>query len=1278
MNRKKFLVFGAHPDDCDLLFGGTAVKLARAGHLVKFVSACNGDGYNMTTGEPGGVFIMGGNVKKDWDKKSNPVFLAILNDGTAVIDNTQEAWDACKAQGISEAIDIFGSNLVWDGKDVTANASGSYNTDRHSRTMVGITADGKLVICVLDGRQEPFSCGGTMHELAQIMLEAGCVRAFNLDGGGSTTFMAKNEGSNECVIQNRPSDGSERSISNGIIIASTAAPSDIFERATLTADNDYITVNATTEISAIGISPAGTAAEIPAEAVIQVEDPSFGSVENGVFTPAKTGDAVIQMVYGGNVVGQTTVHVVVPEKVAFTTTALAAPYGKSAEIGLSMMYGEFDYSVKYTAEDVTFTLSDDRFGSVDGLTFNATSDTTVTGSGTITANVTGTDLSATIPLNVGKGSEVLFDFEDGSVDGWGWFDYYNANVSTEISAVDANSGKVHSGNYSMAYSIDFSQITYYEDYITSMMTYNADLMKAHGLTTDPDGVKMYGNMEDYVDITGATGLGFWVYLPEEIDISGLNPRFVFGYKKTASSAWTRGSTAMNEFLVNRDGMGSDGWYYFYADLSAFSSYYAMTMQNNRLTNTSSKNGYSSERYYGAMVEWYVEDRAWKNNNTKSYNGKFTLYIDDITVDYSSVVPDREAPIFGDVSYATAGMSDSATLINNATISQNVVDFAVSVAENTEKSNATGISASTAKAYVDGNAVDATYVNGKITIDSSIDFADGVHTVKFEIADNEGNASHTTRTFSISSGSSSNTIKIVPHDTTLTSTLVGSLYYIDVLATDISAVDNVTVSLKVNNVNDWEPSGIIAADGFTVTYTQDVCDAGLITLNATRVADSTVSGEGVIVSIPVRAWYPHNVLEKDSNWIITVKKCVYPMDIQLLTKSGSVFFTDGTWGTFSAEKIQIDSEAMCAEGYIGVNKGNEGGVLTVTSWHEHTETVLADKAATCTEAGYTGRTYCEVCNSVVDWGTTVPATGHKYGQVVDGHFVCSVCNEVCKLGTGLFEIEGKVYYSVNDKLMQGWREVQENNYYFGDDYYALTGVRQIGGENYEYTFDDNGVLVKGAWVKTADSVCYYWAGRRVHRTFFDIDRKTYYFDYQGNMVTGLRHIETGSNSGEAIWYLFDETGAQIKSEGLVKVYDETYYVSDGLPIAAGLVKDENGNYYYIRSSLTAAKSCEYYITKTNGLLDHGIYTFDENGIIVFNETKNGIVNENGTLYYYVDGVKQTNLGMIEIEVNGETKYIYIRSAGQLAVGAYYIYNGNGIVNNWTTQHFDENGYWLKNN
>ena len=40
---KRFLVFGAHPDDADLVFGGTALKLIAAGHKVKFVSCCNGN-----------------------------------------------------------------------------------------------------------------------------------------------------------------------------------------------------------------------------------------------------------------------------------------------------------------------------------------------------------------------------------------------------------------------------------------------------------------------------------------------------------------------------------------------------------------------------------------------------------------------------------------------------------------------------------------------------------------------------------------------------------------------------------------------------------------------------------------------------------------------------------------------------------------------------------------------------------------------------------------------------------------------------------------------------------------------------------------------------------------------------------------------------------------------------------------------------------------------------------------------------------------------------------
>jgi len=39
----RYLFIGAHPDDGDIRFGASALKLVRAGHAVKFVSVCNGD-----------------------------------------------------------------------------------------------------------------------------------------------------------------------------------------------------------------------------------------------------------------------------------------------------------------------------------------------------------------------------------------------------------------------------------------------------------------------------------------------------------------------------------------------------------------------------------------------------------------------------------------------------------------------------------------------------------------------------------------------------------------------------------------------------------------------------------------------------------------------------------------------------------------------------------------------------------------------------------------------------------------------------------------------------------------------------------------------------------------------------------------------------------------------------------------------------------------------------------------------------------------------------------
>jgi exopolysaccharide biosynthesis protein len=71
---------------------------------------------------------------------------------------------------------------------------------------------------VMDGRQQPFSAGGSMEEIAQVMLEAGCVHAINLDGGGSTTLWLK--GAPDNGVLNYPTDNQifdhtgERSVSN--------------------------------------------------------------------------------------------------------------------------------------------------------------------------------------------------------------------------------------------------------------------------------------------------------------------------------------------------------------------------------------------------------------------------------------------------------------------------------------------------------------------------------------------------------------------------------------------------------------------------------------------------------------------------------------------------------------------------------------------------------------------------------------------------------------------------------------------------------------------------------------------------------------------------------------------------------------------------------------------------------------------------------------------------------------------------------------------------------
>lgn len=79
------------------------------------------------------------------------------------------------------------------------------------RTALGVNAQGKVLLVVVDGRQDG-SAGLTLEELSYLMMDLGAVRAVGLDGGGSTEMWVKGK------IVNNPSEKKERPLGNGLMI----------------------------------------------------------------------------------------------------------------------------------------------------------------------------------------------------------------------------------------------------------------------------------------------------------------------------------------------------------------------------------------------------------------------------------------------------------------------------------------------------------------------------------------------------------------------------------------------------------------------------------------------------------------------------------------------------------------------------------------------------------------------------------------------------------------------------------------------------------------------------------------------------------------------------------------------------------------------------------------------------------------------------------------------------------------------------------------------------
>lgn len=125
--------------------------------------------------------------------------------------------DGVAGIGASATDTLAGTLLVENGNNLGASARVE-PAKRHPRTAAGITGDGRtLVLVTIDGRQKDWSVGMTLPELADVLIQRGCVAGINLDGGGSTTMVYAAAGGEPRVI-NRPSDGTPRAVANALAV----------------------------------------------------------------------------------------------------------------------------------------------------------------------------------------------------------------------------------------------------------------------------------------------------------------------------------------------------------------------------------------------------------------------------------------------------------------------------------------------------------------------------------------------------------------------------------------------------------------------------------------------------------------------------------------------------------------------------------------------------------------------------------------------------------------------------------------------------------------------------------------------------------------------------------------------------------------------------------------------------------------------------------------------------------------------------------------------------
>jgi exopolysaccharide biosynthesis protein len=378
----------------------------------------------------------------------------------AVGDPVTVTYDLRTSGGGTEPATAIGGRTVLVRDGVPQPAGGG---TPEPRTAMGFSADGQtMYVLTVDGRQVD-SRGVTLTELAELMAELGADDALELDGGGSSTLAAREPGAGAVQVENSPSDGSERSVPNGLAFyapAGSGHPDGFWVETT--ADPaaapgldpvpggrpDRVFPGLTRQLTAAGYDE--TYAPTPANPRWRSTPAEQGRVEAGVFRAGAPGAATVTAQRGG-ARGSLELTVLDP-------LARIAP--TSPQLSLSGVDGEARFGVVgsdasgHTAPiepaDVSLTYDDDLLkvvGADDGW-FAVTAPDEV-GATTITATVG--DVRTQLPVTVGLEEVVVADFSD--ADQW-WYSSVPADVAGSVEPAPGRDGRA-----GLRLSADFSRHT---------------------------------------------------------------------------------------------------------------------------------------------------------------------------------------------------------------------------------------------------------------------------------------------------------------------------------------------------------------------------------------------------------------------------------------------------------------------------------------------------------------------------------------------------------------------------------------------------------------------------------------------------------------------------------------------------------------------------------------------------------------------------------------------------------------------------------------------------